>query len=150
MFMHAMRDATVGLANTPSVSALPAGIKSRLTIASPKSPAVRVLFTNLAPTVSDDDVKELCSTVDDYVSSRLMRAQEAEAFYATAKAAADVVALYNGRMLDGRGGSTISRLSSTAMCGIPGVAMEVRVDTGDGRRPSASAPAPGTKVKSSR
>jgi len=105
MFMNAIRNAgRSGMAITPGTATgagLSQTLRSRLATTTPTKPTFRVHFTKLASTVSDDDVKELCSSVEAYISSRLMRASEAEAFYSSSKAAQEVVALYNGRMLDG-------------------------------------------------
>ncbi len=62
---------------------------------------IRLLFTNLAATVSNDDVQELCSSVNGLVRAGLIEPGLAEAVYTTRKAAEEAVNLYDKRQLDG-------------------------------------------------
>jgi len=62
---------------------------------------IRLLFTNLAGTVTNDDVQELCSSVNGLVRAGLIEPGLAEAVYTTRKAAEEAVNLYDKRQLDG-------------------------------------------------
>uniref|UniRef100_A0A914WHK7 RRM domain-containing protein n=1 Tax=Plectus sambesii TaxID=2011161 RepID=A0A914WHK7_9BILA len=62
---------------------------------------IRVLITNLASSVTNDDVAELCSSVNGLVESRLIEPGLAEAIYSTRRAAEEAINLYDKRELDG-------------------------------------------------